>query len=572
MACYLDKIIIFDKDELYTLQKIWENLLERTNSKKGIDKQTFLQYIPLNGLLGDRLFSQFDSLHTGFIDFDNFINGLSILCLGSVNEQIKFLFDLCDVEGTKSISKLDLTTLLNYIPHELFVHSKPILTSSNFLSYTNNNICESAFIDGKDHISFEEFDKWIRNTPIILQYFKSIIPSFDEKGWSYDNVMIKHNSLHSNDAKQFLWKRGRHIGMIKRYYLLCGNFLYYYCHIHDKPKGIIFLSGSIVERVKEPKMEAKGYFGFSIIQLNLCTGEHRHHEKRILYCESEKECNEWIHKLQNQTHIIPFEEEYDIGKEIGSGAYSTVNECINKKNGEMFAVKIIDKKIFDLDRIHKETLKNEIGIMKLVSHPYIINMHAIHENQTHIFIVEELINDGDLFNFIVGKPVFKESQLVILLKQLLEAIAYLHEFGIVHCDIKPENILYNHTLNTIKLIDFGFSQMLLSNQKLDNTSGTISYVAPEMLQHSGYSVESDLWSVGVIAYLLIYGRLPFDNNNNDNDNNNDIIAMNILTQNPILKSTKSIQINDLISKLLDKNPKTRITAKQALIHPFFYPF
>ena len=304
----------------------------------------------------------------------------------------------------------------------------------------------------------------------------------------------------------------------------------------------------------------KGYYGLEICQQNLCTGEH-HHEKRTFYFQCQDDCDNLVHTLHQLSDATPFDEEYTIGKKIGTGAFSEVYACIHNTTNKPYAVKIINKKIFE--QVDKNMLRNEIAILKLISHPNVINLKYTSESNDEIFIVTELIEDGDFFNFIINRPCFKEDQLKRIIRQLLEGIAYLHEFGIVHCDIKPENILYDKTTdNIIKLTDFGLSKMIFSNENITDVCGTISYVAPEILTQQGHRMESDLWSVGVIMYLLSHGKLPFDEGTNDD------IIISIIQNEPTYKTTLNDNMIDLIKKLLDKSPYNRITAKEALMHPF----
>ena len=223
-------IAVFNGDELHILRKIWEDLSERSESDEvdhiGINKETFLKYIPINGLLGDRIFSKFDRKQTDYIDFDDFIYGLSILCLGTLSEQTKFLFDICNTNKNGLIPKQDLVTLLNYIPKQMLCshcstrtrtlsRTKSVSTEDcvGFMEFTNSCICENAFVNYKDFMDYADFSNWIKQTPAILGYIKSVIPCLAE-----DTIQI------DND-KPFLWKKGEKTGfMFKRFYLLYGNF------------------------------------------------------------------------------------------------------------------------------------------------------------------------------------------------------------------------------------------------------------------------------------------------------------------------------------------------------------
>jgi calcium/calmodulin-dependent protein kinase I len=304
----------------------------------------------------------------------------------------------------------------------------------------------------------------------------------------------------------YLWKRGNMLHLwSKRWYLLSGNCMYYYAHKKDvRPRGVIFLTGCIVEKVHDEAAELKGYFGIELLHQDLCTGEHYKHESRVLYCRSEGERDVWLTRMQISAQVIPIEQEYVIGRELGRGRFSRVCECVHKVTGLRYAVKIIDKATIEPEE--KSLLRTEIAVLKLVNHPNIIKLEGVFETRSHMYIVMEKLTGGELFERIVGRPRFSEEEAAKLIRPLLESVAYLHDLGIVHRDIKPENILCGDNLDELKIADFGLSKMLLPKEKMDTACGTLSYVAPEVLTMQGYGQEADLWSVGVIMFLVLCGK------------------------------------------------------------------
>ena len=279
----------------------------------------------------------------------------------------------------------------------------------------------------------------------------------------------------------YLWKRGGVLHMwSKRWYLVSGNCMYYYAHKKDvRPRGVIFLTGCIVEKFKDDAAELKGYFGLELLHQDLCTGEHYKHESRVLYCKSEGEREIWLTRMQQSAQVVPIEQDYVIGRELGRGRFSRVCECVRKVTGVRYAVKIIEKATIAPEE--KSLLRTEIAVLKLVNHPNIIKLEGIYETRTHMYIVMEKLLGGELFERIVGKPRFSEEDAAKLIRPLLESVAYLHDLGIVHRDIKPENILCGENLDELKIADFGLSKMLLPKEKMDTACGTLSYVAPEVL-------------------------------------------------------------------------------------------
>ena len=211
-------------------------------------------------------------------------------------------------------------------------------------------------------------------------------------------------------------------------------------------------------------------------------------------------------------------------------------------------------------------LRTEIAVLKLMEHPHIIKMENLYESKDTIYIVMEMLTGGELFERIVGRPRFTEQEAAKLLRPLLESIAYMHDLGIVHRDIKPENILCGEDLSDLKIADFGLSKMILPNEKMTQACGTLSYVAPEVLTNQGYGKGADLWSVGVIMFLLICGKLPFDGASPE-----EIVKCTIqgdLKVNPNVWNKLTEPAKSLLRAFLNKDSNERITARQALKHEF----
>jgi serine/threonine protein kinase len=160
----------------------------------------------------------------------------------------------------------------------------------------------------------------------------------------------------------------------------------------------------------------------------------------VLYCRSEEERDKWVTLLQHFAEVIPIDEEYVIGRELGRGRFSVVHECVHKRSNEHYAVKVIDKKTIDPEE--KALLRTEIAVLKLVDHPNIIKMQGLYESKTHLYIVMEMLKGGELFERIVGRPRFTEPEAAKLIRPLLESVAYIHDLGIVH----------RYTMNSIALL------------------------------------------------------------------------------------------------------------------------
>jgi calcium-dependent protein kinase len=210
-------------------------------------------------------------------------------------------------------------------------------------------------------------------------------------------------------------------------------------------------------------------------------------------------------------------------------------------------------------------------------HPNIVRYYETYETMNFIYIIAELIGDGDLFDYIIRMQYLEEQEASLIMHQLLSTLIYLHNCGIIHRDLKPENILIvkkkgkdpqpedHEEVEYIKLIDFGFAILMEEGEKLGEACGTPNYVAPEVYQ-GNYDKKSDIFSAGCIMYLMLRGLLPFDSVTTD------IIVRKTMRGDYSMNDTHWMNISpeaqDLCKKLLEPNPDKRITLYEALAHPW----
>jgi len=237
----------------------------------------------------------------------------------------------------------------------------------------------------------------------------------------------------------------------------------------------------------------------------------------------------------------------------------------NKTTGEDVAVKCINKKTLKKEEL--QLLSREINIMKKLQHKNIVQLFDIYETVSDLFLVLEFVPGGELFDQIVERGSYSEHDAAALVRQILEGIDYMHKHGVVHRDLKPENLLCSNpssaTSSIIKIADFGLSKDLETGN-LQTSCGTPSYVAPEVLMGGQYDSEVDIWSIGVITYVLLCGFTPFYG-----DNQRQLFERILHAQfdfpapewDDITPAAK-----DFVKKLLVVNPAQRLTAGQALSH------
>ena len=206
-------------------------------------------------------------------------------------------------------------------------------------------------------------------------------------------------------------------------------------------------------------------------------------------------------------------------------------------------------------------------IMKKLDHPNILRIYEVFQDQKRYYLITELCTGGELFDEIAKKSLFSEKDAAIIIEQILEAISYWHSKSIVHRDLKPENILIDSAnKNNIKVIDFGTSQKMSENNKMNQAFGTSYYIAPEVLV-TEYNEKWDWWSIGVIMYILLGGKPPFDGETDKE------ICKKVREGKYSLSSEEwddiSDEAKDLIKKLMTYDPKRRISWADALKHPWF---
>nr|QND78266.1 calcineurin B-like protein-interacting protein kinase 9 [Nitraria tangutorum] len=255
---------------------------------------------------------------------------------------------------------------------------------------------------------------------------------------------------------------------------------------------------------------------------------------------------------------------YEIGRTIGEGSFAKV-KFAKIETGEFFAIKVLDR---DQVLRHKmvEQIKREISTMKLIKHPNVVKMIEVMASKTKIYIVLEFVDGGELFDKIARSGKLKEDEARRYFHQLINAVDYCHSRGVFHRDLKPENLLLDRS-GALKISDFGLSalsQQVREDGLLHTACGTPNYVAPEVLNDKGYDgTASDVWSCGVILFVLMAGYLPFDEPSLMS------LYRKICKAEFSCPSWFSPGAKKLIKHILDPNPHTRITISEILEDEWF---
>lgn len=259
---------------------------------------------------------------------------------------------------------------------------------------------------------------------------------------------------------------------------------------------------------------------------------------------------------------------YDVGKRLGRGCFATVYKARRRSDDAAVAVKAVEKKRLDVETA--KLLQNELEVLQAVSeHPGIVTLLDSVETDTYMFFVMAYVDGGPLLDRIVSKGNFSENDARVILRTILQTLHYLSHLGCVHRDIKPENILVdNHSKSwPVKLTDFGLSAKMQPDELLHGTLGTPLFVAPEILKGEGYDCACDTWSLGVVLYLVLCGYPPFPY-----DNAKELVRAIVHGRYSFPAPEwdhVSSDAKDALTRMMEVDPKRRITPADALRHPWF---
>ena len=384
---------------------------------------------------------------------------------------------------------------------------------------------------------------------------EDIEDSEEEEEEDDDNEILKY------EGKLYKLVDGK---MRELYFKLVHRDLYFFKNKEDAHhKGMHNLSGLFLQKEKNLNYDGTNYFSFSVVYPT---------KTRIYYCDNEKEYNEWFEKLKVATGYTNLLDIYEVKNKLGSGKFGLVKLGIDKKTGQNVAIKIMKKSTMDSSDL--ELVRTEIEILKICQHPNIIRLYNVFENVEYMYIIMEYCSGGDLFSYLEERNFrVSEKRASTIIHKMATAVYYMHSFGVAHRDLKPENVLMtsNDDDSDIRILDFGLSKILGPYEKCDEPYGTLTYCAPEIIVDEPYSKAVDLWSLGIMTYLMVSGKLPF----NSEDENE--IARKVVydepdyVRNPVWKNI-SPECIDFIKRLLNKDQNKRMTIKGVLEHKWIKMF
>jgi serine/threonine protein kinase len=248
-----------------------------------------------------------------------------------------------------------------------------------------------------------------------------------------------------------------------------------------------------------------------------------------------------------------------MGRIIGQGAWGCVKHATHKKTGKSYAVKIMSK--YELIRQKQaDHAKNELDILRKIKHPFLVKFEQFEQDRSCVYMMQEFINGGEFLMLLKQKTALDIPSAKFFAAQMVLALEHMHKNNIIYRDLKPENMLIDRA-GYLKIIDFGLSKKI--TKRTYTICGTPHYIAPEILLGKGYGIEADWFSLGVVLYEVLLGRMPFCGSTP-----NDVFKA-ILDKSPKFPKEFDPEAKHLIKGLLRKDPTKRYGAKKVMAHPFF---
>ncbi|XP_066062905.1 death-associated protein kinase 2-like isoform X3 [Chamaea fasciata] len=268
------------------------------------------------------------------------------------------------------------------------------------------------------------------------------------------------------------------------------------------------------------------------------------------------------------------EDTYELLEKLGSGHFGVVRLCRERSTGTFYAAKFVKMRRCRGSRLGLERaqVEREVAILHQLDHPNIMRLHNLFTSRAEMVLVLELISGGELFDFIAEKEMLSEEEAIGFLGQILCGVEYLHARLIAHFDLKPENIMLQEKdvpQPWIKIIDFGLAQKLEDGVTFKSLCGTPQYIAPEVINYEPLSPATDMWSIGVITYILLSGLSPFQGET-DAETLSNVVAGAYEFEERCFSQTSEMA-KDFIRRLLVKEPEHRMTAAECLVHPWIKP-
>ena len=499
----------------------------------------FLRCTSLPGLFGEQFFRALDKDEDGQLSRTEFVEGLMALHRGTYSEVARIVFEVVDFNHKGFIIPEEVRVLCHYLPSACLRCGTPVQRNWNLegrLKTVFGPLPVLSFEDVMDGIEgqWDFFDE-------VLQALLTSLPPVIEDTFMLVNSCPSQSCADGSDGMlRPLRFQGRRLFFeLKHQALYCFNSI-------DKShmKSLILLKGLFVEPLDGREFTLKSQ-RFSY----------------IMEAESEEERDDWVSRIVEATGYRWFDDYYEAGELLGEGAYGQVLKAKNRFTKTAAAVKIISKD--NLDCKAELRIRREIEVLKLSRHDNLLELYDMFETSGRIYIVTELVAGGTLFAWLQSRNFSVSEEMARgIITDVAKAVQFLHIRGVVHRDIKLENVLLNldGKQPRAKLIDFGLAIFLGPGQLSDEPVGTLKYVCPEIISRLQYNEKADSWSLGVLLYILLHGTTPFFGKSDDE------IALRILKKKLHFSTGKweevSLSSRLLLEKLLTRRAAGRLSVRE----------
>jgi predicted Ser/Thr protein kinase len=405
----------------------------------------------------------------------------------------------------------------------------------------------AKYSENKETLSLTEFQRFIEDYPEALRRFLEV---FHEASWKdpIEQTSDRTPSLHLANSEAPICYAGSltiHTETQRSCWVVLHNqILKLYSSSNSGIFDALYLNDCSIKM---------GVTTCSIFQLNAMA------PRLEFSTDNREEFAKWISLIKLSGGMKRFVDKFDLGDRIGHGKFSDVFYALEKNSDQKYAIKLIKRKKRDLR--DREMLQTEVNILQMLDHQNIIKLLNRYSNTTYEFLLQELVKGEDWFELM---KVLTECEIKMIVKHLLDALEYMHAMGIIHRDIKLENILCQRLEKnfTIKVIDFGLAAFILPGHYCKSACGTVAYAAPELINREFYNQSVDMWSVGVSVYVLLTKKFPFPGANNDQI----IEKLNHSAVDYSDFRNFSPDAEDFVRKLMERDPQKRMTASEALHH------
>ena len=525
------KALCRGKYEPSGLKKLLRDLSLRSGLAEGqLDQLAFIKATNFSGLLGNQVFAAMDQDRDGLIGVCDFLGGVDALLSRNAEQTALFLFSVLDSGPWGYLSTADARAI--------FLHLPPKCDLCGRSKYPALEECIKEAFKGNDEMEFDRFLECVSEGFQLVSYLKAAVieglPEILHEWFEFGHTPCCQCVSLVDTLRPILLKGRKYYGAITRNALLCYNSV-----ARNHLVTVILL--------KDAYVEDKPGNGFDIGNMSYC------------YCfetDSAEEKQWWVDRITEIVDPHSFALCYSSLERVGSGAYGQVYKAIDKETGLISAYKVISKG--RITRKMELAVRKEIAALRCLTHPNVLSLYRVEETQEEIVLITEYLGEGSLLEWLqlrAFKITEKEAKSIAI--DLANALLAMHQQGILHRDIKLENVMMSSTSPEIhvKLIDLGLSCFLGPSQMAQEPVGSLRYVAPEVLGKLRYREKADCWSFGVMLYVFFKGTMPFGGKTEEE------IVLSVLKRRLSFSSVHWQSVSPLailaISSLLIRNPARR---------------